>query len=311
MEKIINTPHPPEASGDFSFNLSRNQKKDSVIQKGSYRKRTGHKKLNKSRTHPLMSLSNCTIPSNYVALIGMENDVTPCRTDYCGFPYYRSFKGSNSSYDCVLMKDASVSCTLLEPKSNQDYLTLSAIEGYFLKQIKTEYQDFSEMTKKISSYTKCKLQNLSKKYKKRKLDLVNNSKKRPMATEYIDKNGIVVLKLRWADIDETEKKESTVKNILSAFVNSWNILSSATDEAKMVSESTRGNCSCIYKKILRTNKAEITPEIDRRSLIFWRERKKDLSKKCITRKYCSYHSRKINSDFGTDKKMRPLIRYFN
>ena len=65
------------------------------------------------------------------------------------------------------MKDAAVSCTLLEPKSSYQNLTLSALEDYLLKQIKTEYHDLSDLTKKISSYTKDKFQNLSKKYKKR------------------------------------------------------------------------------------------------------------------------------------------------
>ena len=83
-------------AGDLS-GLTRKQKKDSEIQKGSYKKSTAHEKLNKSsgcRTHPLMSPSiNDKGLCNYVAMIQnvirMENDVTPCRADYYEFPYYR------------------------------------------------------------------------------------------------------------------------------------------------------------------------------------------------------------------------------
>lgn len=46
-----------------------------------------------------------------------------------------------------------------------------------------------------------------------------------MATEYVDKNGNICLKLRVKNFQPTPmKKENSIKNIMSIFFDSWNYL---------------------------------------------------------------------------------------
>lgn len=75
--------------------------------------------------------------------------------------FCRSSKNDGQFPDAVLVKDVGISCMLL----NQSVPKISIPEAnsYLVKQLKREYNDLSNITSKITAYTKDILNNLSKK----------------------------------------------------------------------------------------------------------------------------------------------------
>ncbi|KAK2576616.1 hypothetical protein KPH14_005283 [Odynerus spinipes] len=97
-----------------------------------------------------------------------SNDVTALPLESCGFPYYRSYRNGGRCQDAVLVKDIGVSCTFLDEEfSSNDSSKDSSMESYLVRCLKTEYNDLSEITKKISSYTSDIIRNLILRDRKR------------------------------------------------------------------------------------------------------------------------------------------------
>ncbi|XP_026299477.1 uncharacterized protein LOC100577809 isoform X2 [Apis mellifera] len=132
--------------------------------------------------------------------------------DSCQFPYYRSNK-SNGCPDAVLVKDIGVSCMLL----NQNTSEISPETKTIVKHLKKEYNDLSNITSKITTYTKDILSHLSKKNQKKQQFLKNLvSSKHAMASQYIDTEGNLCLKLRLFSNAETQCiTQQDVKNFNS------------------------------------------------------------------------------------------------
>ncbi|XP_076289293.1 uncharacterized protein LOC143213386 [Lasioglossum baleicum] len=113
----------------------------------------------------------------------------------CQFPYYRSSKYYSQCSDTVLMKDVGVSCMLLN--SYCPDVPVSEAKNYLVKQLKREYNDLSNITNKITAYTRDILNHLSKKHQKNH-GLTQNlvTSKHAIASQYVDSKGNLCLKLR-------------------------------------------------------------------------------------------------------------------
>nr|XP_033322477.1 uncharacterized protein LOC117218299 isoform X1 [Megalopta genalis] len=119
------------------------------------------------------------------------------------FPYYRSSKYSTQCSDTVLVKDVGVSCMLFYPDNPEE--PVSETKTYLVKQLKREYNDLSDITNKITAYTKDILNHLSKKHQ-RKRSLFHNlvSSKHAIGSQYINSKGKLCLKLRLLSNTETQ-----------------------------------------------------------------------------------------------------------
>lgn len=78
---------------------------------------------------------------------------------------YRSDK-TNGSRDTVLVKDVGVSCSLLKENAVDPGVSITGFENYLVKQLKLEYKELSDITRKINAYTKDILSSLASRYKR-------------------------------------------------------------------------------------------------------------------------------------------------
>lgn len=63
--------------------------------------------------------------------------------------------------DAVLVKDVGVSCNLLNKNTVEPDISISGVENYLVKQLKLEYNELSNITRKLNAYTKDILNNLA------------------------------------------------------------------------------------------------------------------------------------------------------
>jgi len=59
------------------------------------------------------------------------------------------------------VKDVGISCNLLNKNTIESDISISGVENYLIKQLKLEYNELSNITKKLNMYTKDILNNLS------------------------------------------------------------------------------------------------------------------------------------------------------
>ncbi|KAL2729657.1 uncharacterized protein V1478_005947 [Vespula squamosa] len=112
-----------------------------------------------------------------------------------GFPYYRSYKNGGRSQDAVLVKDIGISCTLLNEKMlSYNFSKDTIVESYLVKCLKTEYNDLTEITKKISSYTNDIIRNLILRDRKKKEQIKSCNHK--VLTEEETKESYLKLRLK-------------------------------------------------------------------------------------------------------------------
>ncbi|XP_043678844.1 uncharacterized protein LOC122634206 [Vespula pensylvanica] len=112
-----------------------------------------------------------------------------------GFPYYRSYKNGGRSQDAVLVKDIGISCKLLNEKMlSHNFSKDTIVESYLIKRLKTEYNDLTEITKKISSYTNDIIRNLILRDRKKKEQIRSCGHK--VLTEEETKEGYLKLRLK-------------------------------------------------------------------------------------------------------------------
>ncbi|XP_078041122.1 uncharacterized protein LOC144472173 isoform X3 [Augochlora pura] len=111
------------------------------------------------------------------------------------FPYYRSSKYSTQCLDTVLVKDVGVSCMLFYPDILEE--PVPETKNDLVKQLRREYNDLSNITNKITAYTKDILNHLAKKHQ-RKHGLLHNlvSSKHAITSQYVNSKGKLCLKLR-------------------------------------------------------------------------------------------------------------------
>nr|XP_034185002.1 uncharacterized protein LOC117606547 isoform X2 [Osmia lignaria] len=173
----------------------------------------------------LMSASNYDCINDaknaaYEHMVLMEDGVldemsTSTIHDQCQFPYYRSSKNRGRFPDAVLVKDVGVSCML----SDRNASTVHVPETKTLvKQLKKEYNDISNITNKITMYTKDILRHLKNK-NKRKHRLLQHliSSKHVIASQYIDNTGNLCLKLRLYSNAETQCTPRNIKDVDNVF----------------------------------------------------------------------------------------------
>lgn len=79
---------------------------------------------------------------------------------------YRSNR-TNGFQDAVLVKDVGISCNLLNKNTIVPDISISGVESYLIKQLKLEYNELLNITKKLNIYTKDILNNLASKCKKK------------------------------------------------------------------------------------------------------------------------------------------------
>lgn len=70
--------------------------------------------------------------------------------------YYRT----DGFQDAVLVKDVGVSCNLLNKNTVKSDISISGVENYLIKQLKLEYNELSNITRKLNMYIKDILNNL-------------------------------------------------------------------------------------------------------------------------------------------------------
>ncbi|XP_036143006.1 uncharacterized protein LOC118645642 [Monomorium pharaonis] len=136
----------------------------------------------------------------------IESDV-----DYCGFPYYRSNR-SDGFQDAVLVKDVGVSCNLLNKNIVEPDIPISGVESYLVRQLKLEYNELSNITKKLNAYTKDILSNLASRRKRKDhiLEKLHVAPKHVMASQCTDEVGNPCLKLRFRDDVKKKCRSSTI-----------------------------------------------------------------------------------------------------
>ncbi|XP_026674192.1 uncharacterized protein LOC113465057 [Ceratina calcarata] len=133
--------------------------------------------------------------------------------DSCLFPYYRSNK-SDSNSDAVLVKDVGVSCTLLNIPWPEDFSrSLFPQSKNLVKHLKEEYDDLSNITHKITAYTKDILGQLSKR-DERKQQLLKDltGTNHAAASQYVDGGGNLCLKLRFLSNAGTQCEKDLLSN---------------------------------------------------------------------------------------------------
>lgn len=80
--------------------------------------------------------------------------------------HYRSNR-TNGFQDAVLVKDVGVSCNLLNKNAIEPDISISGVENYLVKQLKFEYNELSNITKKLNAYTKDILSSLASRCKRK------------------------------------------------------------------------------------------------------------------------------------------------
>ncbi|XP_053976882.1 uncharacterized protein LOC128875380 [Hylaeus volcanicus] len=228
----------PEA-GDASVNIVPQMKKRSAITDGcskSFVSTMSDKDvINESTLMPTSHYDYANDMNKTEKMLLMENSVFDETSissihDNCQFPYYRSNKNSGRFPDAVLVKDVGVSCMLL----NQNIPEISTPEasGYLVKQLKKEYNDLSNITSKITAYTKDILNHLSKR-NHRKNQLFKNlvSSKHAIASQYIDNKGNLCLKLRLISNAETQcRPKEIVKESDSILLQDKDVIRSSCNK---------------------------------------------------------------------------------
>jgi len=66
-----------------------------------------------------------------------------------------------------LVKDVGISCNLLNKNAIEPAISISGIENYLIKQLKLEYNELSNITRKLNAYTKDILSNLTSRRKRK------------------------------------------------------------------------------------------------------------------------------------------------
>ncbi|XP_076763826.1 uncharacterized protein LOC143431156 isoform X2 [Xylocopa sonorina] len=159
-------------------------------------------------------LHKCTVSVKNSVLNEMSRSTV---YDNCQFPYYRSNRNNSNYPDAVLVKDVGVSCMLLNP--NVSKLSIPETKT-LVEHLKKEYNDLSDITNKITAYTKDILTHLSEK-NQRKRQLLTNliASKHAIASQYVDSKGNLCLKLRLVSNAETQcAVRQAVKNIESTLL---------------------------------------------------------------------------------------------
>ncbi|XP_015174028.1 PREDICTED: uncharacterized protein LOC107065137 [Polistes dominula] len=166
------------------------------------------KKKNNKSDHPTQKTTNQNHSSDFTSgsILTNEfcksnnNSATSLPLESYGFPYYRSYRNGGRSQDAVLVKDIGISCTLLNEKiSSSNFSKDSIVENYLVKRLKTEYNDLTEITKKISSYTNDIIRNLILRDRKKKEQVENKiikSQEQKIVNKKKTNEGCVKLKLK-------------------------------------------------------------------------------------------------------------------
>lgn len=92
--------------------------------------------------------------------------VTEGRIDDRRLTRYRSNR-TNGFQDAVLVKDVGVSCNLLNKDTIEPDISISRVESYLIKQLKLEYNELLNITKKLNAYTKDILSSLASRCRKK------------------------------------------------------------------------------------------------------------------------------------------------
>jgi len=66
-----------------------------------------------------------------------------------------------------LVKDVGISCNLLNKNAIEPAISISGVENYLIKQLKLEYNELSNITRKLNAYTKDILSNLTSRRKRK------------------------------------------------------------------------------------------------------------------------------------------------
>ncbi|KAK9301938.1 hypothetical protein QLX08_005866 [Tetragonisca angustula] len=313
---------PPEA-GDASINIIPQMKKYSAIPgKSSKSLVPAVSERNVTNQSALMIASNYDSTNNinkdaYRHTVLMDDNMFDKMSNStihnsCQFPYYRSNK-SDKCADAVLVKDIGISCKLL----NQNTSKMSLPETRILvKHLKKEYNDLTNITNKITAYTKDILSHLSKK-NQRKHPLLKDliASKHAIASQYVDTKGNLCLKLRLFSNAETQCTAQQVvedsDNILSKgkYVtkesHSENYKNDAKreDNSNIISKHEKDNQTLINKKNAETNTPNSTSSSISSIYNYLTMRRKKTSNESLNTKYVTFNDvhknnklRKINNN---------------
>ncbi|XP_018366011.1 PREDICTED: uncharacterized protein LOC108763145 isoform X2 [Trachymyrmex cornetzi] len=186
----------PEA-GDAPISVTSSRRKYSTIS----RTRDSRNFLSRRDKNRIIRHASI-VPSNLINVARNYEGNSPLRkpcnieseVDYYGFSYYRT----DGFQDAVLVKDVGISCNLLNKNTVESDISISGIENYLIKQLKLEYNELSNITKKLNMYTKDVWNNLSLRCRRKEqlLEKLHVASKRVMAIQCTDEIGNPCLKLR-------------------------------------------------------------------------------------------------------------------
>ncbi|XP_076634363.1 uncharacterized protein LOC143348241 [Colletes latitarsis] len=248
----------PEA-GDASVNIIPQMKKYSVITDDRSKSFVSTMSENDSITQNVLRSTshndiNIMNKSEYEEMLMINNifDETSSSTIHnnCQFPYYRSSKNIGQFPDAVLVKDVGVSCMLLN--HNIPEISIPEANNYLVKQLKKEYNDLSNITSKITAYTKNILNYLSKKNQRKNRLLQNlESSKHAIVSQNIDNKGNLCLKLRLISDAETQcRPKEIVKEADSILFQdkyiTWDLYNKHCNYHNYFITNLKKNFNCMY-----------------------------------------------------------------
>ncbi|CAK9833327.1 hypothetical protein ANTRET_LOCUS10029 [Anthophora retusa] len=216
MGVLIASPEAGDASGNI---IPQIRKGTPIFDNSSKSFMPAISQRNMTNPNALISTSNYNSTNSinreeYEQMILMENSIDDMSTstilDKCQFPYYRSNRNGDRYSDAVLVKDVGVSCLLLN--QNMSEMPIPGTKT-LVKQLKREYTDLSNITTKITAYTKDILDHLAIR-NKRKHQLLKDlvTSKHAMASQYIDSKDNLCLKLRLFSNVGTQCTTQTFQN---------------------------------------------------------------------------------------------------
>ncbi|KAI4486067.1 hypothetical protein M0804_006556 [Polistes exclamans] len=183
-------------SGDTSNFLLPSRKDHRMKKKKNNKSDTTQKATNPNLSFDFTSGSIFTNEFRKSNNSDIVSSATSLPLESYGFPYYRSYRNGGRSQDAVLVKDIGISCTLLNEKiSSPNFSKDSIVESYLVKRLKTEYNDLTEITKKISSYTNDIIRNLILRDRKKK-EQVENKITKTQEQKIVKKTNEDCVKLR-------------------------------------------------------------------------------------------------------------------
>lgn len=191
---------------------------------------------------------------------------------------------TNGSRDTVLVKDVGVSCSLLKENAVDPGVSITGFENYLVKQLKLEYKELSDITRKINAYTKDILSSLALRYKREDQAVQKSyvASRRHMASQCMDEAENSCLKLRFRN-DAGKKCRPSEVDVINNF-SEKDIVKRRTYEKRASTKRRRAELDKAFSKRILELSPKCSGVLLRNYLIMKREKVPSNSSKTYLRK---------------------------